>query len=241
MTYKLDSRSRGARLRAELRCGAAALLATALVAALGACASRVREPDFSAMMPDPPLGAPADNGAIYQDGRDVALFENAVAHRVGDPITIRLEEATAASKTATTSTKKASSAALPGPTLLGKPVTLHGNPILAASLGDTAQFDGSGSSAQSNTLTGDVTVTVARRLDNGNLFVRGEKWLTLNQGREYVRIQGIVRPIDIGPDNSISSTKVANASIAYGGKGALADATAPGWLSRFFNSPLLPF
>ena len=193
------------------------------------------------MMPDPPLIAKADNGAIYQDGRDIALFENAIAHRVGDPITIRLEEATTASKTATTSTKKASSAALPGPTLLGKPVTIHGTPILSASLGDTSQFDGAGSSAQSNTLKGDVTVTVARRLENGNLFVRGEKWLTLNQGREYVRIQGIVRPIDIGPDNSISSTKVANAAIAYGGKGALADATAPGWLSRFFNSPYMPF
>jgi len=56
-----------------------------------------------------------------------------------------------------------------------------------------------------------------------------------------VRIQGIVRPIDIDPDNSISSLKVADAMIAYGGKGALANANSPGLLARFFNLPFLPF
>jgi flagellar L-ring protein precursor FlgH len=56
-----------------------------------------------------------------------------------------------------------------------------------------------------------------------------------------VRIQGIVRPVDIQPDNTVPSTKVADASISYGGQGALADANAKGWLSRFFDSPLTPF
>jgi flagellar L-ring protein precursor FlgH len=56
-----------------------------------------------------------------------------------------------------------------------------------------------------------------------------------------VRIQGIVRPIDIDPDNSISSLKVADAQIAYGGKGAVNDAASPGLLARFFNVPWLPF
>ena len=81
-------------------------------------------------------------------------------------------------------------------------------------------------------------MAVVRRLPNGNLLVRGQKWIGINQGNEYIRIQGVVRPIDIQPDNSIDSTKVANASISYGGKGALADANAPSWLARFFNSPL---
>ena len=84
-------------------------------------------------------------------------------------------------------------------------------------------------------------MTVAQRLSNGNLLVRGQKWIAINQGQEYVRIQGIVRPIDIDPDNSISSLKVADAMIAYGGKGALADANSPGLLARFFNLPFLPF
>jgi flagellar L-ring protein FlgH len=54
-------------------------------------------------------------------------------------------------------------------------------------------------------------------------------------------VEGIVRPIDIEPDNSIPSTKVGNASIAYGARGALADANRPGLLARFFNSPWMPF
>jgi flagellar L-ring protein precursor FlgH len=84
-------------------------------------------------------------------------------------------------------------------------------------------------------------VTVVQRLDNGNLVVRGEKWITINQGREFVRVSGIIRPIDIDPDNSIPSSRVANARIAYSGKGAVADSAAPGLLARFFNSPWTPF
>jgi flagellar L-ring protein FlgH len=84
-------------------------------------------------------------------------------------------------------------------------------------------------------------VTVAQRLSNGNLLVRGQKWIAINQGKEYVRIQGIVRPIDIDPDNSISSLKVADARISYGANGALADANKPGLLARFFNMPWMPF
>src|SRR5690606_15887510 len=82
---------------------------------------------------------------------------------------------------------------------------------------------------------GNITVTVAKRLSNGNLVVRGQKWIEINQGREFVRIQGVIRPLDIQPDNTIASYKVADASIAYGARGALADANRPGLLSRFFN------
>ena len=102
-------------------------------------------------------------------------------------------------------------------------------------------FDGSGNSSQSNQLTGSITVTVAQRLSNGNLLVRGEKWLTINQGQELVRISGIVRPQDIGQDNSVPSTRVADARIAYTGRGSLADANTQGWLSRFFSSKWMPF
>ncbi len=62
-------------------------------------------------------------------------------------------------------------------------------------------------------------MTVARRLANGNLVVRGQKWIEINQGREFMRIQGVIRPIDILPDNSIPSYKVADASISYGAQG----------------------
>jgi flagellar L-ring protein precursor FlgH len=113
--------------------------------------------------------------------------------------------------------------------------------VLNMGLDHSTSFDGQGDSKQSNSLSGDVTVTVAKRLANGNLVIRGQKWIAINQGKEFVRIQGIVRPIDIDPDNSIGSNKVADASISYGGQGALADANAKGWLARFFDSPFTPF
>ena len=90
-------------------------------------------------------------------------------------------------------------------------------------------------------MNGSITVTVAEVLPNGNMIVRGEKWLTLNQGEEYIQISGIVRPQDVRTDNTIFSTLVADARIAYSGKGMLANANSPGWLARFFNSPIWPF
>jgi flagellar L-ring protein precursor FlgH len=90
-------------------------------------------------------------------------------------------------------------------------------------------------------LTGQITVTVAQRLSNGALIVRGEKWLTINQGEELVRISGIVRAQDIGNDNIVPSSRVADARIEYVGKGTLADSNTRGWLSRFFDSKWMPF
>ena len=209
--------------------------------ALGGCVTPPKEPDYSATWPEPAPTAEHANGAIYQAGHDIALFENAVARRVGDTLTIKLNENTNASKSSSTTTAKSTSIEMPGPTIAGRPVTANGTPILEANVDNNSSFDGSGDSKQSNRLVGDITVTVAQRLPNGNLLVRGQKWITINQGREYVRIQGIVRPIDIDPDNSISSLKVADAQIAYGGKGALNDANTPGLLARFFNVPWLPF
>jgi flagellar L-ring protein precursor FlgH len=181
------------------------------------------------------------NGAIYQAGRDVPLFENTTAHRVGDTITIRLEEQTSAEKNSSTTTSKSSSATLGGPIVAGRPVTVNGTPILSGSLSGESSFDGAGASTQSNKLEGDITVVVHKRFANGNLYVKGQKWITINQGREYIKVEGIIRPIDVQPDNSVSSTKVANAVLSYGGRGSLADANRPGLLARFFNSPWMPF
>jgi flagellar L-ring protein precursor FlgH len=196
--------------------------------------------DYDATWPDEPEAAHTSSGSIYSVGHDVALFESAVAHRVGDTVTIRLAESTNASKSSTTATKKDSSVNYGPPTGLGTQITAGGAPI-AFGMENSTDFKGSGSSAQSNKLEGQITVTVAKRMSNGNLLVRGQKWLTLNQGSEFVRIQGIIRPVDISPDNSIPSFKVADAVISYGGKGALAEASSPGMLSRFFNSKWMPF
>lgn len=216
-------------------------LVLGLALGLAGCVTPPREPDYAATWPEPSPSVTAPNGAIYQAGYDVALFENSVARRVGDTLTIRLNERTNASKNSSTTTKKSTNVDFGGPTVAGRPVTVGGTEVLKMGVENGSQFDGQGGSSQSNRLEGEVSVTVAQRLANGNLLVRGQKWISINQGREYVRIQGIVRPIDIDPDNSISSLKVADATISYGAKGALADANAPGLLARFFNFSWLPF
>lgn len=180
-------------------------------------------------------------GAIYAQGTDVSLWNNVTARNVGDTLTIRLEESTSAQKTASTTTSKASEASLAGPQVFGRPVTINGTPILEGSMNNESSFAGNGASKQSNALDGQISVTVAKRFANGNLLVRGQKLVMINTGREYVRVQGIVRPSDIAPDNSVVSWKVADAYISYGGQGTVANASKPGWLYRFFNSPLTPF
>ncbi len=238
-------RDQSPRFRAVRSCSSLitrhSLFVVPLFAILSGCVSAPSEPDYSATWPEPPPEATAGNGAIYQVGHDIALFENSVARRVGDTLTVRLNENTNASKSSSTSTKKSSSASLPGPTIAGLPVTVNGTEVLTMSMDNETEFDGKGDSSQSNRLEGDISVTVAQRLPNGNLLVRGQKWIAINQGQEYVRIQGIVRPIDIDPDNTISSLKVADAMISYGAKGSLADANTPGVLARFFNLPWMPF
>jgi flagellar L-ring protein precursor FlgH len=220
----------------------AALFAALLLAVLPGCSLRPHPDDtYAASLPEEVPVEVAANGAIFHTGHDVPLFRNTVAHRVGDVLTITLQEATNASKSATTTTKKTTTEAMAAPTLLGAPLTFHGRSILNNNLNDATSFDGEGSSAQSNVLTGSISVTVGKRLANGNLLVRGQKWVTINQGREFVRISGIVRPVDILPDNTVPSTQVADAVIAYGGQGTLADANTKGWLARFFDSKWMPF
>jgi flagellar L-ring protein precursor FlgH len=184
---------------------------------------------------------PPTEGAIYQADREMELAENPIARHVGDIVTIVLEEQTAAQKTATTDTSKSTSDTLPGMTLLGKALTVHGAQITSNNINDATKFSGEGDSAQSNSLTGYLAVTVMKVLPNGDMLVSGEKQLALNQGQEFIRVTGIIRPIDLAADDSIPSYRVASAKISYVGKGALADANAQGWLSRFFNSPWTPF
>ena len=214
-----------------------------LLAMLGACASHqaIDDARMESTMPMPQVYAKPESGAIFAAGNEIRLFEDRKAGRVGDILTIRLVEDTRASKDSATSTSKDSGATLVNPTVFGRPVTSGGVPILEGSLEGSREFDGSGSSSQSNSLRGEITVTVIERLPSGNLIVEGEKWLTINQGREFIRVRGVIRPTDILTDNSVFSTRIANAQIAYSAKGALADANRMGLLARFFNSPVFPF
>lgn len=196
---------------------------------------------FAPARPAYPSVTARTNGAIFQAGHDMALFEDIKAKRVGDILTILLVEQTDAKKSATTSTARETEVSIPDPTLFGGVVTKNGRAILNNSLESENSFDGTGDSAQSNSLDGNITVSVVEVLPNGNLMVQGEKWITINQGEEFIRLQGIVRPVDIRPDNTVFSTQVGNTLITYGGTGTLANSNRQGWLAEFFNSVVWPF
>lgn len=181
------------------------------------------------------------SGSIYSAAWNMSLFDDNRARKVGDSLVVQLMEETNASKKSSTSTAKTQGVNIDGPTIFGRPVTHNGVEILTTNIDSDQGFDGEGSSSQSNKLTGAISVLVQEVLPNGNLVVEGEKWLTINQGEEFVRLKGIVRPSDIETDNSIASWKVANAEITYGAEGVLADANRMGWFGRFFQSIFSPF
>jgi len=214
------------------------LAAAVIVATLSGCVIAGDVRPYPAMAPVEPIMPPsaqATAGAIYAAGPGLQLYSDRRARDVGDLLTITLTENTTAQTTANTSTSKESELSI------GTPVTLGGKDILSASAAGSRDFTGKGTSAQSNRLQGSVTVTVIQRLPNGNLVVQGAKNLRLNRGDELVQVQGIVRAADIFPDNTIPSSRVADARIVYGGRGAIAQSNAMGWLSRFFNSALAPY
>ncbi len=229
----------------------ALLLPLCLVGLVGCQSAPTRDPAFSVVRPSamPPLES--RNGAIYQAGYSAPLFEDQRARLVGDMLTIILNESTDASKTAETDFTKTNTTTVTNPTILGSspefdlpgvvPLASTKKNNLSSSLSSNHAFDGEAESVQSNALTGEITVTVAEVLPNGNLVVQGEKILTLNQGHEHIRFSGIVRAADIDANNSVASPRVANARIIYAGEGALADSNAVGWLAKFFIGALMPF
>ena len=191
-----------------------------------------------------PVVAPApvaSSGSIYAGSGGLRLFQDNKARQVGDLLTIVLVESTSSRSVAQTSVSKESGIGMGAPTIAGVPITYKGQSILQAEVEAGRDFSGTGNSTQSNRLEGEITVTVARELGNGNLLVSGQKRMRLNQGDELVQVQGIVRIADIGPDNRITSDRVGNAQIVYGGRGTLARSNAMGWLGRFFNSAAFPY
>jgi flagellar L-ring protein precursor FlgH len=208
---------------------------------LAACATH-RRLRYEQAFDTPTMPTPPANGAIFHAGYDGSgLFENPTAHNVGDTVTVLLNESTAASNKSATDTAKTTKDSMSAPSLLGIPLTFHGNQVLGGAINNANTFSGAGDSTQSDSLVGAITVTVIKRLPNGNLLVRGQTDMRINQSDEYVRLEGVIRPIDISAANTISSQQVADARIAYGQSGALSDANRPGLLSRFFNLPWLPF
>lgn len=211
-----------------------ALLALAAHAPAAQAGSRKKErieyaPTYA---PAPPASAQANGGIFQAEAGYAPLTSGARAAMVGDILTISLVESTQASKSNAATTGREGSIGLTPPTTGIFSKLFQPSDVAASGQND---FKGAGNASQSNSLSGEITVTVSKVLSNGTLLVKGEKALTLNRGDEFIQISGLVRPADITPDNRVLSTRVADARIIYTGKGEIARASRQGWLQRFFS------
>ena len=225
------------------------LVTALLMQVLAGCSTYVSQLEGQAFEPvDPAVNLTNEqptNGAIFRSGQSGLFATDQRARRVGDILTVTFNEIFAATKAQTAASSKADAFAVTLPT--GLPNILTGGFDKDAggngaglTAGTNRTFSGAGNAAQSNSFTGSLAVTVTRVFPNGNMEVAGQKEITLNNGNEYVRVKGIVRPEDISATNIVSSTRLADAQIRYTGSGHLADASKPGWLSQFMRA-ISPF
>ena len=198
------------------------------------------DPSFAPALPEEHPTEIIPTGSIFANAGVSSIYSDIKAHKVGDLITVTLDESTSAKKQAKTQLKKDSGLSISPVTLLGQSLHL-GKFTPETSINSGNDFDGSSAANQSNSLKGNISVSVVQVLPNGNLMVRGEKWLMLNKGNEYIRVTGVLRPEDINSDNTVSSQRIANARIQYGGTGDFSNTQERGWLAKFFNSVFNPF
>jgi len=220
----------------------ASLGALALAGCMGGMEGSGPRPGFASPPPPPapPLAAAASDpaapgassGAIFQTAQGyVGLHVGARARNLGDMLTIVLVENTTTQKSASGQTARDGSLGITPPAT-GPLSFLNPEALKAASEGS---FRGQGNAAQQSRLNGAIAVTIAAVYPNGTADVVGEKQLALSQGEEWVQFAGRVRLIDVDANNRLFSNQVANARMIYSGKGAIQQASRPGWLARFFG------
>ncbi|MEM7421151.1 MAG: flagellar basal body L-ring protein FlgH [Pseudomonadota bacterium] len=225
-----------------MRCAIFIMLCSLLSACQSTTDERVQanDPFYAPVVPNYPEETVIEDGSLFRPHLANSLYSDVTARQVGDIITVVLSENTAATKSANTTTSRETTADLqPITGLAGNAINI-GNQSIQFDLDSSNDFSGDAAANQTNSLQGAISVTVVDVLPNKNLVVRGEKWMTLNHGDEYIRLTGVIRPLDINPDNQIESTKIANARIQYSGTGTFARAQEKGWLAKFFDSSWWP-
>ena len=201
------------------------------VVALSACSTVIEEQMSEEYDPVYPVEFAAQTdrlptGSLYS-GTGKGLFAmDRRATQVGDILTVQFRERFAASKNQSANSSKSDDFGLSLPTALSSMT----DDLFQS--GTEQSFSGNGAASQSNSLTGRMSVSVVRVLPGGNLEIIGQKKLTLNNGDEYVRMRGVVRPADISADNIIESDRIAHADIKYIGAGQIADTAKQGWLRQ---------
>ena len=205
-----------------------------LVVLMSGCSPQVEDAvsrDYQPMYPMvTEVSSKLPDGSIYSTDAAGLFATDRRASKIGDILTVSFAESFQATKSQNAATSKSSANQMSLPDII--PGSDLGERISnALTSSSDRSFTGSGSSAQSNSLTGQISVHVVRVLPGGNLEILGQKRLVLNKGDEYIRVSGIVRPEDISADNVILSDRIASASIQYIGAGDVADPANQGWLN----------
>ena len=214
-----------------------------IVASLLLCGCVTHNTDVKTSTFDQQLQKPQSdysNGSIWQ-ASSTSLTEDFKARRRGDIITIIISESASASKEAKTDTKRGTAINAGIPNFMG----LQTNAALTNLIGgDTSKlinanvdskYGGAGSTSRQERLNATITAKVIDVLPNGNLLIEGRRNVKVNNEDQIIVIEGTVRPSDIGPDNVINSSYIADAKISYTGKGIISDRQSPGWLMNIVD------
>lgn len=156
------------------------------------------------------------------------MFADRKAGQVGDILTIIISES------ASTSMTKGSANSKSGSNKLNAGAGVFGF-LAAASASGEDSFKANGSATNSNKASGTVTVTVTEVRENGNLVVEGTQSIWNNNNEHKITLNGIIRSDDITYNNTIPSSKVANATLKFDGKGPINSKQRQGILTQIFN------
>lgn len=176
-------------------------------------------------------------GSLWPADDHVFFYADRKALRVGDIITIRIIENLKANNTADTDLSRSSSLEAGLSHFFGKEKFLKlfklGDDLVKSTADNSHK--GAGTTTREGQVTATITAIVKDVLPNGNLVVQGTRAVAVNHEEQYITITGVVRPEDVNRDNVILSSQVADAKIAIGGTGIVADKQRSGWGTWVFD------
>lgn len=221
-------------IREKTKCPRPRLLGAALFAlGLAACGPAhlgEHEPKvrtFEYPFPDEAEPEARSPGSLYSERSPSAgLFRDQRARRVGDPVVVRIEERADARRGAATELSREGDVKAALDSFLS---LVSGQEIKA---GVASTFRGAGATSRTERLEATVTAMVMKVMPNGLLFIEGRRALLVNGEEHHFYVSGLIRPTDVGSDNSIPSSLIAEAQIEFTGRGVLTEKQRPGWLHR---------
>ncbi|MFZ5947794.1 MAG: flagellar basal body L-ring protein FlgH [Stygiobacter sp.] len=168
---------------------------------------------------------------VLRKNSQFSLFSDNKAAMPGDAVTIIVIESTQASNSSQTSSGRTSDLGLSASGTVGTSSV----PKTDISLGSKNDFSGSGTTSTNGMIRTKISAVVDTVLANGNLVIHGSKKISINGEDQIVNIKGVVRPIDIMPDNSVYSYNISDAEITFEGSGLIDSSQKPGWLTKLFH------